>query len=205
MWMEQKGYKEYWAMQFPLTGTNDAGYMGLQTVATRPDGSVGQMAIFSLWNASGSRNANGKCAPFDGEGNGLSCRMAFTIRDKVRYRYRVWRLESDSVGQWWGAWIQDTSTGRDYHLGDLRVKSRTIGTPLNFTEYWGEAVSCDRVPESIVNWTQPAANSNGRGSYQYYSRYQAPPSKGSCINHAVVKPMNYGWSQGVRVDSGLAI
>src|SRR5690242_18735271 len=74
MWMEQKGYKEYWAMQFPLVGTNDAGYMGLQTVATRPDGSVGQMAIFSLWNASGSRNANGKCAPFDGEGNGLSCR-----------------------------------------------------------------------------------------------------------------------------------
>jgi len=203
MWIEKKAKYTYWAMQFPLSGTPDNnGYMGLQTNATRPNGTVGDMAIFSLWNADKARNGN--CSAFDGEGNGLSCRVGFSITTNVEYRYRVFRLDADATGQWWGAWILNTATGKDIHLGDLHVTATTLGTPINFTEYWGAAVSCDKVPKSIVDWTQPAGNYSGSAStgYQYYSSYAGFDAL-ACIS-ASGSPKDYGWTQGVRIIAGSA-
>jgi hypothetical protein len=202
MWIDRKATKTFWAIQWPLTGTNDQGYMGLQTSARRPDGSTGEMAIFSLWNANAARGDNGTCAKFGKEGDGFSCRMNFTIRTGTHYRFRIWRQEADSGGQWWGAYIRSSYSDFDYHLGDIRVASRTVGIPVNFTEYWGDAVPCDKVPRSIVNWTQPAANSRGdsTGSYQYYSSFRYYNML-NCIT-ARVSQVNWGWTKGVKVDAG---
>jgi len=200
MWVEQKATKTYWAMQFGLAGTADSGYMGLQTGATRPDGTVGEMAIFSLWNADKTRG--GVCAAFSGEGNGLSCRKNYSFSTNTQYRYRVWRTEVDATGAWWGAWIRNQSTGAETALGEIHIAQTMLNPPLNFTEYWGDAVACTKVPKSIVNWTQPAGNYSGVSSlgYQYYSSYQTYDS-GACISKTV-QPKNYGWTQGVRVVAG---
>jgi len=100
----------YWAMQWAWTDTSQStgGYMGLQTNGSRFDGSSGDTAIFSLWNANASSGPG--CGRFSGEGSGLSCRLAYPVYDDGNwYRLRVWRLQSDAGGQWWGAWIRFTT------------------------------------------------------------------------------------------------
>lgn len=170
------GRSTYWALQWTFDGSNDPGYMGIQTNARRPDGTSGQMALFSLWNADRARNANGRCAAFGGEGSGLSCRMNWTIRTNATYRLRVWRGEADATGQWWEGWIRSDYSNTDYHLGDIHVPaaghtSINATSVLNFIEYWGTAVGCTQVPKTAGIFTQPAFNLRG-SVYEHYTRYQ---------------------------------
>jgi hypothetical protein len=45
-------------------------------------------------------------------------------------------------------------TGVDTYIGSIRVvASKTLMTPpANFSEYYGNQVSCDAVPQSIAYW-----------------------------------------------------
>src|SRR6266487_3337161 len=130
----KKAPASYWAMTWWFTSTpNEGGYMGLQTDGTRFNGSQGDTAIFSLWNANAASGSN--CDMFGGEGSGYSCRLAYTIDSQIDYRFRVWRLNADASGQWWGAWIQNMKTGVDTPIGSIRVAaSKTLMTPpVNFS------------------------------------------------------------------------
>lgn len=198
--VNRKAHHSYWAMQWGFTATpNEGGYMGLQTNGIRFNGTQGDTAIFSLWNANASQ---GTCGTFGGEGSGRSCRVPYTITTGVYYRYRVWRLAADAGGQWWGAWIMNMSTGVDTHIGAIRVASskNLTTTPLNFSEYWGDQVSCTNVPISNTDFTQPAANSLGGGLYQYGSVYSSY-SRGSCTGGTVI-PVDLGWTRAARVILG---
>lgn len=198
--VNRKAYHSFWAMQWGYTATpNEGGYLGLQTDGIRFDGTRGDTAIVSLWNANASR---GTCGAFSGEGSGLSCRVPYAISTGVFYRYRLWRLESDSGGQWWGAWLMNMSTGEDTHVGSIRVagtKNLTT-TPLNFSEYWGDAVACTSVPTSSTDFTQPAANSLGGGGYEFGSVYSSY-SRGSCTGGAVTV-VDLGWTRAARAVLG---
>ena len=203
MKVEQKANASYWALVWKWSrDPQHGGYLGLQTDGNRSDGSVGDTAIFSLWNANA---ANGPaCGTFGGEGVGYSCRLAFPIKTDAYYRLRVWRLDADSHGQWWGAWIQDLNTGVDSYVGSIRVASlfTTMTAVENFAEYYGPAVACSSVPMSKVLWTQPAANSRGGGRYQYGSSYAATSSdKGNCTGGGAT-PVDLGHTRGVRVVLG---
>ena len=176
VWVVVKAGYTYWSLNWPWTNTSqsDGGYMGLQTNGNRFDSSVGDTAIFSLWNANGYRGSN--CGRFTGEGDGLSCRLPYTIYgDGNSYRLRVWREGTDAQGQWWGAWIQDARRG-DVHIGDLRVPASAIliSYANDFSEYFGPRVGCDQVPVSVVNWTYPTTN-NGVHSSSF-----AQLTKASC-------------------------
>lgn len=202
MRIERKARATYWAQVWNWVGSSDGGYLGLQTNGTRFNGTPGDTAIFSLWNANAASGPS--CGQFDGEGNGYSCRRAYPISTSPYYRYRVWRLDADSGGQWWGAWIQNLATGRDTYIGAIRVASarRTMTNVQNFVEYYGKAVPCNRVPVSKVVWTQPAANSQGGGYYQYGSSYQATPTdKGACTGGSAT-PVTLPATKGVRVILG---
>jgi len=200
MTVEQRAPSTYWAMQWNWLGASYGGYLGLQTNGSRLDGTTGDTAIFSLWNANAVSGAN--CGVFGGEGSGYSCRLAYPITVNTYYRYRLWRGASDAGGQWWGAWIQNTSTGADTYLGSIRVSGgNTLATGvLNFVEYFGTAVTCSTVPRSQAVWTQPAANSQGGGRYQYSSQY-AEMAKGSCTGGNAIS-VSLGWTSGVRVVLG---
>jgi hypothetical protein len=203
MWVVQKAPSTFWAMNWtwqddPSTG----GYIGLQTNGNRFDGSSGEMAIFSLW---GSNAYSGpSCGKFAWEsgGTGYSCRLPITIYNSNEYKYRIWRLNADSGGQWWGGWLINVANGAETYIGALRVPTahNLMRPPMNFTEYFGTAVACNQVPVSIVNWTQPAANSGGGVSYQYGSTYSSW-SKGSCTGGSVT-PTDYGWTKGAFVRMG---
>ncbi|WP_229070988.1 DUF3472 domain-containing protein [Actinoplanes sp. DH11] len=181
----KKAPASYWAMNFGFTATpNEGGYMGLQTNGRRFNGTSGDTAIFSLWNATATRGPN--CGRFGGEGTGMSCRVGFTINTGTYYRYRVWRLDADSRGQWWGAWIANPVTGKDTPIGQIRVprNKRLMTTPMNFSEYFGPARTCNTVPVSKAYFTQPAANSRGGGSYEHGSVF-ASSHRGQCTGGSV--------------------
>ncbi|MFD8751653.1 DUF3472 domain-containing protein [Kitasatospora sp. NPDC059577] len=196
----QKANHSYWALLWDFTATpGHGGYTGLQTDGQRFDHTTGEMAIFSLWNANGQ---SGNCGSFAGEGTGLSCRIAYPIDPQVAYRYRVWRLNADAGGQWWGAWVENLKTGVDTPIGSLRVPiaQNQLGVPSNFSEYFGTAVPCNSVPQSVAYFTQPAANSQGGGSYQYGSTF-ASSTRAGCTggNVAVV---DLGWTKAAKVTLG---
>lgn len=196
----QKASSSYWAQLWSWTNADYGGYLGLQTDGNRFDGSTGDTAIFSLWNANASSGPS--CGTFAGEGVGHSCRLNFPINTNRWYRLRVWRLNADAGGQWWGAWIKDRSTGRDYHLGNLRVAAThtLIAGTSNFSEYYGQQVGCDAVPVSRVSWTQPAANQQQEGRYQHLSRF-ASASAGDCTGGAV-REESFGTTRGATIELG---
>jgi len=198
--IKRKATATYWAQVWRWTDASFGGYTGLQTNGSRGDGSTGDTAIFSLWNANA---ANGPlCGQFSGEGNGYSCRLAYPISLNVLYRLRIWRLNADTGGQWWGAWVKNNSTGTDTYIGSIRVGAThgLMTSVRNFSEYFGTAVPCNQVPRSVADFTQPAANSQGGGGYQYGSTY-ASYNRGACTggNVAVV---SYGWTNAARVTLG---
>ena len=89
MKVEQRAPATYWAMLWNWQGASHGGYLGLQTNGNRLDGTTGDTAIFSLWDANAASGPN--CGTFGGEGSGYSCRLAYPIAANRYYRYRVWR------------------------------------------------------------------------------------------------------------------
>lgn len=188
IWLEQKAPTTFWAEYWLWSDTSKGvsattgAYMGLQTNGNFFNNlPSGELAIFSVWNATGAKGYN--CGKFSGEGEGYSCRIPFSIYINTIYRYRIWQVDSDSTGQWWGAWILDGHTGEDKYIGSIRINSSyKLSVPQNFVEYFGSYLPCNKLPISITNWKPPTLN-NG----QYQSTNAG--SDESCAGNVV--PQNY--------------
>jgi hypothetical protein len=198
--IRQRAASTYWAQLWTWTDAPSyGGYTGLQTNGVRNNGTTGDTAIFSLWNANA---ASGPMCAYNGEASGYSCTLAYPFTVGTLYRYRVWRLNADSGGQWWGAWIQNTATGVDTSIGAIRVGAThtLMANVRNFAEYFGPPFACNAVPRSVADYTQPAANYQGGGSYQFGSTY-ASSSRASCTGGGVTT-VSYGWTNAARVTLG---
>jgi hypothetical protein len=166
--IDQKGASTYWASLWRWnddSGSSGA-YMGLQTGGHRTDGSEGETAIFSVWDAT---EADGNCGPFGGEGIGVSCTVPFAFVAGRSYRYRLWRLEpGDDEGQWWGAWIIDLTTGIETRIGAILVPGAATGAigQSNFAEYFGPYTTKDAVPRSVATFARPQAIFVAAGTYE---------------------------------------
>ncbi|WP_146211077.1 DUF3472 domain-containing protein [Quadrisphaera granulorum] len=179
--VNSKAAYTFWAQMWTWTAAPDGGYVGLQTNGNRFNGTTGDTAIFSLWNATAASGPS--CGTFGGEGSGMSCRLPYTITTGTAYRLRVWRLDADASGQWWGAWIKNQSTGKEVYVGSLRVapQATAMTNVQNFVEYFGPAKACSAVPKSSATWTRPSFNSDGKGGYAQRGTYAAQPGdKGAC-------------------------
>ncbi|MFI9557753.1 DUF3472 domain-containing protein [Nonomuraea endophytica] len=198
--IEEKAHRRFWAQQVWWTGTNVTAYLGLQTEGNRFDGSVGDMAIFSAWNANASRGPS--CATFNQGGPGHSCRVPLLIKAGTVYRLRIWRQEADSGGQWWGVWVKNESTGVDKHVGGIRLPATytSIATAHNFIDYFGAKVGCAEVGRSTAVFARPAANSRGGTTYDFAATY-SNSTTGTCVTgSAAAAPI--GTIPGVRVVHG---
>jgi len=175
IWIAKKASGTQWALVWKwLKDPSHGGYLALQT----DDTGQGKV-LFSLWNADAA--IGDQCVKFSGEGAGYSCRLPFTIQTDRFYRLRINRANTDSEGQWWGAWIiEETPSGtlKEHFLGQIRVaKSFNLirGNSIeNFSEYYGRALpKCCDVPMSVVGFISPAANyyESGTGIYGYYSKF----------------------------------
>ncbi|MEM7799015.1 MAG: helix-turn-helix transcriptional regulator [Chloroflexota bacterium] len=158
--VSQKGPASYWGMSWYWAEAEYGGFMGLQTDGNHFDGTTGELAIFSLWN--GDVAVGPSCNAFEEQGGGQSCRLPFEIDEGETYTYRIWRLDSDDEGQWWGAWILADGGSRETHIGNIRVpfENAQIRSVSSFGSYFGVAVPCDEVPSSSVDFDPPTGNSN---------------------------------------------
>ena len=145
----------FWAHQFRLIG-GEGGYIGLQTKGNRVDGSLGKMAIFSIWNA--LEAAGPGTTRFSGEGEGWSCRIPYMWEAGKAYGLKV----SAIGGGWWEAKVRDEATGVVSEIGGIRVPEdwRHLDTwSVMWTEYYGPPLGrCSDLPYSSVIFGTPLAN-----------------------------------------------
>jgi len=159
IWPARVSNDNFFAQQFFFEQevfADDGAYIGVQQIKGRKS----RLAKFSIWNATAARPAkNGTCRNFDGEGIGKTCDLPFKFQNKKWYKLRVWRLEADANGQWWGAWIID-NRGRERHIGDIRAPLGTgnIASTVSFNEYFGAPAACNTLPKSIVYFYRPSLN-----------------------------------------------
>ena len=100
----------------------------MQTNGNRFNGTTGDTAIFSLWNANATSGPS--CGVFGGEGNGYSCRLAYPISTSTYYRYRVWRLGADSRADDLIARIREhVGIEEEFDVGPFRVVIPTHNVP----------------------------------------------------------------------------
>lgn len=165
------------ATYFAVGGTfnNSQGwYGGLQQ---KEDAS--RTVHFAIWDADSAVAGSGaSCSNFSGEGVGKKCWLPYSWSTGSSYTFRIWRLETDAVGQWWGAWLI-TSGGTEKYIGKIRAKKAAalINTSLyNFDEYWlsGSVSTCSAVPDSQVYVYWPLID-NGEGG-----NTRGSTSKGTC-------------------------
>ena len=117
---QKLGAGTFWALQFGFNEIQDGGYIGIQT--NFGDTKNG-LFIFSIWNATEAveGSAGSYTTNFDGEGSGKSCRLSIPLIASHIYKLRIWQLESNSSGTFWGAWITDKSIDKEYYLGKIKV------------------------------------------------------------------------------------
>ena len=109
VWVPQPNNSSFWPMQWDFSGAGFGGYIGLQQ-----QGSAGDQNVrFSIWNATSAQGP--ECKPFGGEGVGQTCTLAVKIDPKKFYRLRVWRLEKERDGQWWGRLAYRSQCQRNSH------------------------------------------------------------------------------------------
>lgn len=154
----------FWAEQIWWRNNPTAGsYMGLQSAGQRrTDGSVGDTAIFSVWEAIDARGPG--CGVFAEPTPGLSCSLAYDWVQGRSYRYSVRRGGGDDTGTWWAASIVDLASGERTVVGEIKVRAPSggIDSTQNFTEYFASPLrSCETQPYSRVHFGRPRANDGG--------------------------------------------
>lgn len=145
----------FWAHQFRLIG-GEGGYLGLQTKGNRADGSLGKMAIFSIWDA--VEAAGPGTIRFSGEGEGWSCRIPYLWQPGRAYALKVAAIG----GNWWEAKVRDEVTGVISQIGGIRVPEhwRLLDSwSIMWTEYYGPPLErCSDLAYSSVIFGTPLAN-----------------------------------------------
>ncbi len=184
----------FWAHQFGLVG-GEGGYVGLQTKGNRADGSLGKMAIFSLWDALGADGTG--VVPFSGEGEGWSARIPYLWEAGTTYRLRVETADTAPDGTWWAASVTDTATGVASDIGRLRAPPGWGGLgawSVMWTEYYGPTLTrcSDLAPVSAVFGTPVADGAVGP------ARVTSHIGEGTCATTRIT-----ALGHGVRQEMGL--
>ena len=159
----------FWAHQFRLID-GAGGYIGLQTKGNRADGSLGKMAILSIWDAVEAEGPG--TTRFSGEGSGWSCRIPYQWQAGRAYGLRVWT----PGGGWWAGAVRDEATGEVHELGGIRVPEhwRNLDTwSIMWTEYYGQPLNtCKDLAHSSVVFGTPTADGGEvkpAGSHSHFS------------------------------------
>ncbi|VVE24435.1 hypothetical protein PCA20602_03318 [Pandoraea capi] len=155
---KEPGYngRTYWAHQWSFTGTQDSGYVGLQSVS-----GYDKILNFSIWNATGWRDSTGaNCGYFSHEGNGVQCWINYAWKEGVTYKVRVAKDGADG----WRATIIDTQTNAQVAVATIVVPtsygglSQLVEWVENFSQGQNELPSCAAVPTAIAVYGVPTAN-----------------------------------------------
>jgi len=152
--------KMYWEAGWHWDNVPDGGYGGIQSKGILADGTISDLAIFSIWNGLGAiPGAGAGCTPFGGEGIGYSCRIPITLIAGNKYEISF-GVDAARGPQWWIATISDLTKGTKSVIGSIETNSRIAKASNwnNFIEYWGQSVPCDAVGAASAKFYVPTSN-----------------------------------------------
>ena len=150
----------YWEAGWHWDNVPDGGYGGIQSKGILADGTISDLAIFSIWNALGAiPGAGAGCTPFGGEGIGYSCRTPITLIAGNKYKISF-GVDTARGPQWWIATISDLTKGTTSVIGSIETNSKIAKATNwnNFIEYWGQAVPCDAVGAASAKFYVPTSS-----------------------------------------------
>jgi hypothetical protein len=157
----------FWSSQFNFQEQPESGgYVGVQVDGYAFDQGVGEIAIFSLWNATKAYPSPGAvCGPFGGEGEGLSCRTRMAVKPGHEYQVRVVRVRGTSRWTEFRADVRNLTDRTRHPLGTIRVPGRvTMGLPANFIEYFGTPLACSDRPRASARFAPPRVVLDGEAA-----------------------------------------
>lgn len=152
----------YWEAGWRWDNIPDGGYGGIQSGGILADGTISDLAIFSIWNGLGAIPGVGAgCTPFGGEGIGYSCRIPITLIAGNKYEISF-GVDTARGPQWWIASISDLAKGTKSVIGSIETNSSVAKATNwnNFIEYWGQAVPCDAVGAASARFYTPISNNS---------------------------------------------
>ena len=152
--------KMYWEAGWHWDNVPDGGYGGIQSEGILADGTISDLAIFSIWNGLGAiPGAGAGCTAFGGEGIGYSCRIPITLIAGNKYEISF-GVDAARGPQWWIATISDLTKGTKSVIGSIETNSRIAKASNwnNFIEYWGQSVPCDAVGAASAKFYVPTSN-----------------------------------------------
>ena len=150
----------YWEAGWHWDNVPDGGYGGIQSKGILADGTISDLAIFSIWNALGAiPGAGAGCTPFGGEGIGYSCRTPITLIAGNKYKISF-GVDTARGPQWWIATISDLTKGTTSVIGSIETNSKIAKASNwnNLIEYWGQSVPCDAVGAASAKFYVPTSN-----------------------------------------------
>lgn len=162
----------FWAMHWQWAEDSaNGGYLGIQTDGVLFNGQVTDMAIFSVWGATGSKAASGSTCqaynPAGENGAGLSCRRAISVVEGHRYYLQVTRISTRNNVSVYSASVKNMTTRQSFPLGTLTSPGRvSIREVNNFIEDFSAAnSSCAATNVAGAAFSQPrAVRETPRGS-----------------------------------------
>ncbi|MEA2716895.1 MAG: hypothetical protein QOI99_1212 [Actinomycetota bacterium] len=173
--------------------------MGLQTKGNRADGSLGKMAIFSIWEALAAEGRG--TVAFAGEGEGWSCRIPYLWQAGRAYRLRV--AATNGRPGWWDASVTDVAGGTTESIGRIRVPDPWGGLDtwsVMWTEYYGGAITrCEELAHSRVVFGIPAADDGAVSPDTHHNHY----NDGTCDTSNIEMVEDGVVGTGVRHEIGI--
>lgn len=147
----------FWSQQFFYSGSNEGGYVGIQTGGLQKGRRIGKKLIFAVWNVTRAEPGMGAvCEPFTGEGDGMTCSIAYDWTPGEEYVASVKVAGKKLVGT-----ITESKTGKVFTIGTMPFakghKSLSHGS-LIWVEYFGDAAGCAATPLQRSTFTPEVSN-----------------------------------------------
>lgn len=152
----------FWSQQFFYAGSNEGGYVGIQTGGLQKGRRIGKKLIFAVWNVTQAEPGKGAvCEPFTGEGDGMTCSIAYDWKAGDEYIARVKITGKKLMGT-----ITESKTGKVFTIGRMPLAktyhSLSHGS-LIWIEYFGDSASCQATPLQRATFTPDLSDGlNGR-------------------------------------------
>lgn len=203
----EDGYHFYSLSPF-FQGKSYGMYTGIQTSGNLGDGvDVGNLFIFSVWNATAAYPENGATAtPFGGEGKGYSLRKTYDWQVGQTYTVALKReaFDSSKKAYRWSATITHKENGARLKIGEILAPAgaNALATGAVFHErYGGNSPSCSSKGSNLEKASVTFSNLSSDKSVGFYGK----PLPNDIFTSSACKPYIHTFSNSSTVVTGFGI
>jgi hypothetical protein len=180
----------YWSMTWVWDQKNIGGYAGIQTNGNLANGTISNLAIFSIWDATSAvPGPESGCLPFGGEGVGYSCRIPIQMIANNRYEITI-SADRERGPKWWKASVSHLDKNEVKFIGSIEAPFENLQASNwgNFIEYWGPKLDCSAVRVASAKFYSPLSTNP---NIEFHSPKFSLPSKPCVVAAGDTPPQGY--------------